>query len=150
MPILTPTAPIVIYTIGYQEQSWDTLINKLAKRGVATVVDVRSDPNSKRKHFSKHELSTMIPAKTNCAGRYMKYISEPRLGGFGEPDPAAAEAIMARCAGEIICLLCYEADPHECHRSAKLGPIFQALGMRLDHITPGKRRRRDPSTPLFK
>jgi len=83
----------------------------------------------------------------------MRYISEPRLGGFGEFDvadaTAAAEAIMARCAGEIICLMCMEARPEDCHRSYRLEPIFQALGMRLEHIAPGKRRVRDTSTPLF-
>jgi uncharacterized protein (DUF488 family) len=132
-PAPTPT----LWTVGHGARSEAELLALLAAHGIATLVDVRRMPQSRRHpHFGRERLSASLVA----AG--VRYQHRPGLGGMREPDgsdtnagirePAfrgyadymqtpgfAAElaALIADAAAGPTAVLCAESDPAHCHRS---------------------------------
>jgi uncharacterized protein (DUF488 family) len=132
-----------VVSIGYEGREADELVAELAARGVGTVVDVRLNPVSRKRGFSKRQLA----ARLESAG--IDYVHLPALGNprdnraafrAGDPDARArfrrrleeAEAVaaldeLARLADAgVVAVLCLEADHDECHRSA----VVDALAAR--------------------
>jgi len=132
-----------LYLIGYEKASLADVLATLGRAGVATVVDVRDLPLSRRAGFSKRQLC----AGVESAG--MRYIHLRALGTPPEGREAnkrrqwkrfwrivddklaSAEAEhalqeLARIAAATpTCLLCYEADWRICHRR-RVGEILGA------------------------
>ena len=130
-----------LYLIGYEKASLADVLATLGCAGVATVVDVRDLPLSRRAGFSKRQLC----AGVESAG--MRYIHLRALGTPPEGREAnkrrqwkrfwrivddklaTAEAEhalqeLARIATAApTCLLCYEADWRICHRR-RVGEIL--------------------------
>jgi uncharacterized protein (DUF488 family) len=135
-----------LFTIGYEGRSADELPSSVADSGVTTVVDVRDLPLSRKRGFSKTALASLL------AGAGVDYRHERRLGNpkplrdyvktggdwswfasaFRERLGSAGEALELVLSltrrGEVVCLLCYEADASRCHRSL----VAEALAER-DH-----------------
>lgn len=131
-----------ILTIGYEGQTISEFIRYLCSREVEAVLDVRADPNSRKTGFSKIALA----AKLNEVG--IKYFAFPRLGipaFYRRQYPVRSELLdfyerelLPKVPGEIeraakVCrefrsmLLCYEADPMQCHRSRLVNWIERAV-----------------------
>ena len=131
-----------IITVGYEGQTISEFIRYLCSREVEAVLDVRADPNSRKTGFSKIALA----GKLNEVG--IRYFAFPRLGipafyrhrypvrsellDFYErellpkvPDEIALAAIV--CREFRSALLCYEADPLQCHRSRLANWIERAV-----------------------
>ena len=121
-----------ILTVGYEGQTISEFIRYLCSREVEAVLDVRADPNSRKPGFSKIALA----GKLNEVG--IKYFAFPRLGipafyrrqypdrnellDFYEREllPNASDEIERAakvCREYRSMLLCFEADPIQCHRS---------------------------------
>ena len=64
----------VIQTIGYQNLKFNEFIKILLDRGVHMVIDVRNNPFSFKKGFSKKWLSAHLPEYN------IEYINIPELG----------------------------------------------------------------------
>ena len=123
-----------IYTIGYEGQNLDYLLAKLLYMNVKTLVDVRKNAFSMRREFSKTSL------EHGCNEAGIRYIHCPEVGIESEkrqellPDGKRKElfdwyekAILPNRVEFInkmsdlfkdgsICFLCYEKNPHDCHR----------------------------------
>jgi uncharacterized protein (DUF488 family) len=120
--------------------------------GVQTLLDVRAVPLSRKAGFSKGVLGASL------ATRGIRYLHDRRLG---TPKPGrdaarrgrteemarifaahmqsdAARAGLADAVGlatsERVCLLCFEREPHACHRSIVARMIHGEIGQPIRHL----------------
>ncbi len=137
-----------LFTIGYEGRSTDEFADSVAAVGVTTLVDVRDLPFSRKRGFSKNALAALL------GDSGVEYVHERRLGN---PKPLrdyvksggdwgwfadtfrerlamaddALDSVLARIErGEVVCLLCFEADAARCHRSL----VAEALAERADGL----------------
>jgi uncharacterized protein (DUF488 family) len=141
-----------LYSIGYQQTLLPDVIATLSAAGVATLIDVRDRPISRRPGFSKRQLAAAIeaagmgyvhlsalgtPPEGRLAGRRREWdrfwaIVDDKLGRpEAELDLQAAAQIAAAAPS---CLLCYEADWQVCHRR-RIAEILEARhGFAVCHL----------------
>jgi len=124
-----------MFTIGYERAAFADFAGTMGAAGVTVVVDVRARPHSRRREFAFKYLGPAL------AEYGIRYESRPALGTPGEGREAAkrgdmaafhrifeaqlatAEAraalneLLALTAAETPCLMCYERDPAQCHRT---------------------------------
>lgn len=122
-----------IYTIGYEGQSQGAVLRTLVFHDVQALLDIRELPQSRKPGLSKTALGLaaadfgMQYAHIRALGtprdiRYRRKIDHDQEAfeiGFKEylaTQDKAMETLAARAQTERCCLLCYEADPMECHR----------------------------------
>lgn len=138
-----------IATIGYERDTPEGFLRRLEADGVGVLCDVRRDPVSRKRGFSKRALAE------SCVRAGLRYEHLPHLGIAREKrraigTPAEREAVFDEYeaglradrgtlavirawveSGERVALACYERDPAECHRhrlarvlEATCGPAF--------------------------
>lgn len=122
-----------LYTMGHSNLEVDAFLNRLQKKAVQVVVDVRSAPYSRYvPQFNKEALAPVIRA----AGLKYLFLGQ-ELGGkpadpelLGDQGQVLYERIAASAAfahgitrllqgitdGWTIALICAEEDPLNCHR----------------------------------
>lgn len=124
-----------LYTIGYEGTDISRFIETLMRTGVKVLADVRAVPLSRKKGFSKRKLAEHLAAN-GIRYLHFKDLGDPkpgreaaRAGRFGEfrriygrhlKSAAAANAVRELSLvvdAEPTCLMCFERDPSECHRS---------------------------------
>ena len=145
---------MILLTIGYEGRTADELPGSVAASGVTTVIDVRDLPLSRKRGFSKTALAALL------AQSGVDYVHERPLGNpkplrdhvksggdwswfaqmFRERLVGADDAldrvlsIMQR-RGEVVCLLCYEADASRCHRSLVADALAErSHGLVVKHL----------------
>ena len=137
IPAVTATSESpTIVSIGYEQRDVSELIGLLKANGVVTLVDVRLNPISRKKGFSKKSLAAAL----GDAG--IEYRHERELGNPKENrDPfrrglesarqryrrhlqngahSVFERLVDLASTSRIALLCYERDHDQCHRSCIL------------------------------
>lgn len=126
---------MVLFTIGYERVSLAAFARTLVDAGVTVLVDVRAQPHSRRREFARKHLGPGL------ADYGIRYESRPELGTpqagreaakrgdmetFGHvfeaqlstPEAQAAlEKLLVLMRNENVCLMCYERDPEQCHRT---------------------------------
>ena len=141
-----------LYTIGYEKTLLKDVVSTLAAACVATVIDVRDRPISRRPGFSKRQLAAAIedagmrylhlqalgtPAEGRLAGRRREW---DRFWGIVAEKLARPEAELAlQATAEIAkaapsCLLCYEADWQICHRRRIAELLAGRHGFAVRHL----------------
>jgi uncharacterized protein (DUF488 family) len=125
-----------LWTIGHGSKSFDAVADALNRHGVQMIVDVRSQPYSRRfPEFTKQELEDA----TASAGFGYRWLGD-KLGGkpipAGENLEAGLDELAGLCASSHVALLCAEADPRHCHRDAILAPAMESRGYVVIHILP--------------
>jgi uncharacterized protein (DUF488 family) len=141
-----------IYTIGYEKALLKDVVATLAAAGVATLIDVRDRPISRRPGFSKRQLAAAVEEAgmryfhlqalgTPPEGRAANHRREwDRFWAIVEEKLARPEAELAlREAAEIAqaapsCLLCYEADWQICHRRRVAEILCRRFGFAVRHL----------------
>jgi uncharacterized protein (DUF488 family) len=145
-------AESALFTIGYEGLVQDQLLDLLLANGVRTLLDVRAVPLSRKAGFSKTVLGASLVA------RGIRYLHDRRLGtpkpgrdaarrGRSETMQAIFETHMQTAAAleglsdavqlaraEPICLLCFEREPHDCHRSIVARLIHGRTGQPIRHL----------------
>lgn len=120
-----------LFTIGYEGRALDELLAILAANRIDRVIDIRELPLSRRRGFSKTPLGTALGEAGisyvhlreagNPYRRQKEDISRAELLAKYEVHIAGATDAVASVAeharGHRAALLCYEAEPAECHRS---------------------------------
>ena len=124
-----------LFTIGYEGLSIDSFLRYLTESNINIVFDVRKNPISRKKGFSKSDLN----GKLN-SGK-IRYIHLPQLGtprslrrelrikkdyshfferynGFLEKQIEYVDQILNILKTGNVALLCYEKEASKCHRSA--------------------------------
>jgi uncharacterized protein (DUF488 family) len=142
----------ILYTAGYEGRVQDGLLDLLAASGVTMLLDVRAVPMSRKPGFSKRILGASAEA------RGIRYCHVPALG---TPTPGRVAARAGRAdemaaifgahmgseaaqvgltqaveiaAGQPTCLLCFERDPHFCHRRIVADMVRARTGLRVEHL----------------
>jgi uncharacterized protein (DUF488 family) len=141
-----------LYKIGYEKTLLKDVVSTLAAARVATLIDVRDRPISRRPGFSKRQLAAAIedagmryvhlqalgtPPEGRLAGKRREW---DRFWGIVEKKLARPEAELRLLeAAEIdqaapSCLLCYEADWQICHRRRIAEILVQRHGFVVSHL----------------
>lgn len=148
-----------LLTVGHGTHAQEEFAGLLRSAGVASVIDVRIAPGSRRfPHFSRGALERWLPAAGVC------YRWEQRLGGFrklppGSPDvalsntsfrayaahmrtpefAAAIAALVADAAARPTAVMCSESLWWRCHRRliADHASLIERLAVR--HLMPDGR-----------
>ena len=141
-----------LYTIGYEKALLKDVIAALVAAGVATLLDVRDRPISRRPGFSKRQLAAAVedagmryvhlaalgtPPEGRLANRRREW---ERFWGIVEEKLARPEAELdLHRAAEIAkaapsCLLCYEADWQVCHRRRIAEILAERHGFGIRHL----------------
>ncbi|HEX8953913.1 MAG TPA: DUF488 domain-containing protein [Polyangia bacterium] len=154
-----------IFSVGHGARSLDDLVATLASAQIATLVDVRSFPGSRRHpQFGREALAASLPA------RGVAYAWEPRLGGRRRRGPAPspnpawqveafrnyadymdsadfAAGLAALCelaARAPTAFMCAETHWSQCHRRL-LSDKLWALRWEVVHlITPARQELHHP------
>jgi len=122
----------VLYTIGYEGISVDEYINELIAAKVKLLVDVRNNPFSRKKGFSKKTLMIYcknagisylhfpglgIPSslrkKENDLDRLFEYYQKTILTNNSADQDEICRLLETE---KQIAITCFEANPAECHR----------------------------------
>ncbi|MEU9830816.1 DUF488 domain-containing protein [Streptosporangium sp. NPDC048047] len=129
--------------VGYEGCDLDGFIRRLHRQGVTTLIDVRLNPISRKRGFSKAALAHAL-ADAGIAYEHMRELGNPkwnRAGFGGSPgELGAARGVYAqaltgddahRCLERItetarrqmVAVMCFEADEHRCHRDLVLRAV---------------------------
>jgi uncharacterized protein (DUF488 family) len=150
-----------LFTIGYEGINPDDLISSLRHSGVRLLIDIREVPISRKRGFSKSALASGL---TNAGIDYLHFkgLGDPKLGRvaarqgrysefrsiFGAhmrtsvAQLALEDAILA-ASRTTACLLCFEHDHTNCHRSIVANSMvkrnrFSVVHLRVDSLTAGR------------
>jgi uncharacterized protein (DUF488 family) len=150
--IMRKTAPPpTFYTLGYQSHSLSTMIKVLAGHHVGVLVDVRQNPVSRKRGFSRTQLEKTIPSFG------ITYLHCPELGtppsirkiylNTGNIPKAltqyekhlrsrqgALRLLLQKVSTQRFCLLCLEADHKSCHRSIIAEILTEMTGCQPIHL----------------
>ena len=141
-------API-LFTSGYEGLVQDQLLDRLAAAGVAVLLDVRAIAASRKPGFSKTLLCTSVEA-LGIRYVHLRALGTPKAGrqaaraGRGDEMAEIFNAHLATQAAQDalvtardiavaapVCLLCFERDPHLCHRRIVAAAIAGQTGQRV-------------------
>lgn len=144
-----------LFTIGYEKALPAAVLGELKRAKIDLLVDTRAVAASRRPGFSKRQLAASLdeigipylhlqklgtPAQGRQAARagdldmlwriYDKHIKTP------EAQAALGELLALIKAGKRVCLLCYERDPNECHRSRIAALVKKRTRIKVEDLIP--------------
>ncbi len=148
---LTAVHPPTLYTIGHSNISPDKLRRLLVGHGIATLVDVRSQPYSRYSpQFNHDALSRFLEdagfeylfAGDTLGGRPPGrefYDSDGRVQYFKVANADVFQSGIARLKFLLqerqgVAILCSEEDPTTCHRRLLIGRVLSTESIRVKHI----------------
>lgn len=130
----------------------DQLLDRLQAAGVALLIDVRAVPISRKPGFSKRILGASAEAR-GIRYLHLQALGTPKAGRqaarSGKADlldaifsahlaTKSAQAGLAAAIGVATaapsCLLCFERDPHFCHRRLVAEAISIRTGQDIVHL----------------
>ena len=131
-----------LFTIGYEQATQPAVVAALRDAGVELLADIRYLPLSRRPGFSKSSLRAAVeeagigyrhfrqlgtPAEGRAAARRGDHAELARVyaGQLELPEALAQMAeLRALAEDKHVCLLCYEREAAECHRSLLFDALF--------------------------
>jgi uncharacterized protein (DUF488 family) len=142
-----------LYTVGYEGCDIDEFTDFLKKKKIQLIADLRKNPVSRKKGFSKNKMAEQLK---------LRKIDYMHLPGLGTPSAwrkleaqgkitrkkmfeEYVDKIIPQGSKEIdalrnlmkekrVALLCYEADPTDCHRSFVAKEIWRLEKKKLDIV----------------
>ena len=142
-------------TIGYQGATPEGFRRALESARIELLADIRAVASSRRPGFSKSKLSAGVaeagidylhlralgtPADGRAAARAGRYAEMRKifLAHMKLPEPQAALQDLAGIvrSGTRVCLLCFEADPLQCHRNIVAALLAELLPLEITHLKP--------------
>ncbi len=130
-----PKAPPAIYTLGYEGKSVDAFFNYLLEKGIETIIDVRSNPVSRKYGFAGRRMEG-ISESLGIEYRHCPSLGVPSRERATLRDNASLKLLLSRYeqhirdsrrqeileVGEYMrrvpsVLVCVEKDVECCHRS---------------------------------
>ena len=137
-----------VFTIGHSNHRANFFISLLARHSVDLVVDVRSNPHSRYRHFNRDRLEARLESK----GIAYLYLGD-RLGGHPKQESLYLDArviyeriakfptftsgikrVVEECEQKCVVLMCAEHDHEKCHRHPLLASALQECGVQVIHI----------------
>ena len=124
----------MIYTIGYQKQTIDRLIQVMDEKKVGLLVDVRSIPYGRRHEFNRKNFEKIL-------GPRYAWLGDMLGGKFGPAKPEGLVRLAALANQFPILVLCMEDNPRDCHRYYDIGVRLLERGIDAVHIHEAKELR---------
>jgi uncharacterized protein (DUF488 family) len=142
-----------LFTIGYEQHDTPaSLIRVLRKAGVRRLVDVRELPLSRKRGFSKTPLAAAL-AGARIEYRHIRALGNPKpyreLYKQGDVKAGARAyrkhlhngsysslvTLSEQLDDAPTCLLCFEAEHDECHRSVIVDALVKRLPtLEVEHL----------------
>lgn len=139
-----------VLTVGYEGRTIQDVVRIVRDSGATSLLDVRWRPQSRKKSLSKTPLTAAL-AEAGVAYRHDRRLGTPpdilaeahRPGGqydwaaytaFLDEQTDALEAAAATACTGPVALLCYEADPAECHRRLVAVRVAAAWDRQVLHL----------------
>jgi uncharacterized protein (DUF488 family) len=142
-----------LFTIGYEQTPARAVFDELQRAGVRLLVDVRAVVSSRRPGFSKSQLAAELEER-GISYLHLRGLGTPKEGRMAarKGDAAALKRIYAahlktaqaredmdRLAAAVkasgpVCLLCYERDHANCHRTFIAEIIRDHDGVAIDNL----------------
>jgi uncharacterized protein (DUF488 family) len=142
-----------LFTIGYEQARQPAVLSALKDAGVDILADIRAVAASRRPGFSKRQLAAGLdeigisylhlrglgtPAEGRQAARAGRTAEMQRIFGEHMQTEKAQEELSGLLdivrSGRKVCLLCYEREPHECHRAIVAGIVCEQTGIGAEHL----------------
>jgi uncharacterized protein (DUF488 family) len=147
---------VKLFTVGYEGCEVREFVDFLASKKIQQVVDIRKNPLSRKKGFSKNKLAESLKQKkiaylhvgalgVPSAWRKLAkqhFITREKMFSdyVGKILPAhqkELDEIYIRAKASNVALLCYEADALDCHRNyAAQNLRKQNRTLRVVHLFP--------------
>jgi uncharacterized protein (DUF488 family) len=144
-----------LFTIGYQQAKPAAVLGELKRVKIDLLVDTRAVAASRRPGFSKRQLAASLD-EAGIAYIHLQKLGTPaegrqaaRAGDFEalwriydkhikteEAQDALGELLALIKSGKRVCLLCYERDPNECHRSRIAALVKKRTRVKVDDLIP--------------
>lgn len=144
-----------LFSIGYADHTQETLVAVLKASGVEVVTDVRANPVSRKKGFSKRQLTEAL-GNAGIEYRSIRELGIPTSdrnaatgGASGWNDllaayaaslnvdaerGSAAAALAEDCRNSATAIMCLESDLDHCHRKPLSEWIAAKTGLTLTHL----------------
>ncbi len=140
--------------MGYERSDLQTFIDCLLENRIEILVDVRDYPLSRKKGFSKKALAEAL-SEVGIGYEHWQRLGAPKflrhrlretenwneyVEGYSEILEVQEQALTdlaAKARAKAVCLMCFERDHRECHRSL-VAERLQSLAL-IDsamHLTP--------------
>jgi uncharacterized protein (DUF488 family) len=146
-----------VFTIGYQGLQLGDMLDMLHAHGITRVVDVRDHAFSMKRGFSRAPLSRALE-ESGIGYTHLRTLGAPKavrdhlklsgdwpvyvMGYLAhlEQQSETLETLLQIIAEDQVALLCFEANPLECHRSLITQRLAdQGLVQTVHHIRRGNR-----------
>ena len=147
--------PAKLFTIGYEKSRPETVQSELARARVQILVDTRAVAASRKPGFSKRQLAAFLD-ENGIAYLHLQKLGTPTEGRqaartgdveklwriydthLKTPDAkeAMAELLALVRSGKRVCLLCFERDPAQCHRSRIAAIVRKRTGAKVADLVP--------------
>jgi uncharacterized protein (DUF488 family) len=142
-----------IATIGYEGSTIDEFVAALQHASIDVLIDVRELPLSRKKGFSKNRLAKTLAA-SGIEYVHLRGLGDPKTGRqaaragnyglfqtiFGRHMKTEAAVRDANFAAELVsarrvCLMCFECNHTQCHRSIVADRLAQITRLTVTPIT---------------
>jgi uncharacterized protein (DUF488 family) len=142
-----------VFTIGYQGATVPGVLDALRETRVDLLADIRAVASSRRPGFAKTALAANVgkigveylhlrglgtPADGRAAARSGKHEAMRKIF-LAHLATDVAQAQLATLTslvrdGRRVCLLCFEADAAQCHRTLVANALAKTLGVEIVHL----------------
>jgi uncharacterized protein (DUF488 family) len=145
---------IELYTIGYEDRQINDFIDRLQHFGIIFLIDVRENPVSRKKGFSKSKLKENLESR-NITYLHLKELGSPKelreklykdndyetfFNAYRDYLSLHSETAVSLYKDTIShyksCLMCMEREPSYCHRKIVAEKIkeIDGNGLKIKHI----------------
>ena len=141
-----------MFTIGYEGRSLDDFLDVLAENKIEHLCDVRKNAISRKKGFSKTALTEAlnaeliryshlpvfgIPSDERKAASGSKSLHLAMLDAYERKivaDSCLVKSLAWIANKSRIALMCYEKDPHMCHRGRIASVLKKSANIKIKHL----------------
>src|ERR1043166_820094 len=140
---------MTVYTAGYEGSTISQFLTKLSDKKIDTVIDIRQRPFSRKPGFSRGkltehladsgikyfhfaELGTPAPLRDFLRekGDYEEFFR--RYSDFIVEFEDSLYDIVDMSRRQKICIVCFEKDPHLCHRKVIVDLLNSRCGGNIE------------------
>jgi len=140
-----------IFTIGYEGKTPDEFLKVLKEAEISIVVDVRENPASRKKGFSKKTLSATL----NDNGIQYRHIAElgtpkdirveyqnsgnierllEQYRTYLTENPLNINILLDAIGNNTACIMCFEKLASQCHRLVITEYLYLNHGVAINHL----------------
>ncbi len=125
-----------LYTLGYEGIEIGAFVTALKENGINVVVDIRDNPYSRKKGYSKNTFRSILEEAgigyvhteaigtpkeiRKTAGSRAEIFERYRAWLRENPERLEEFRTTVKQSRKKQCLVCYERDPADCHRTVLL------------------------------